>query len=45
MAFTSTGTNESESPDKIAEYQRGIRSIIAHCDGLSTPQVSEKMGL
>lgn len=31
------------SPDEIAEYQRGVRTIIAHCDGLSTPQISEKM--
>lgn len=31
------------SADEIAEYQRGVRNIIAHCDGLSTPQISEKM--
>ena len=31
------------SADEIAEYQRGVRTIIAHCDGLSTPQISEKM--
>ena len=31
------------SADEIAEYQRGVRDIIAHCDGLSTPQISEKM--
>jgi len=29
--------------DVIAEYQRGVRAIIAHCEGLSTPQISEKM--
>lgn len=31
------------SADEIAAYQRGVRSIIAHSDGLSTPQTSEKM--
>lgn len=31
------------SADEIAEYQRGVRNIIAHSDGLSTPQISEKM--
>ncbi|MBQ6577004.1 MAG: DUF89 family protein [Bacteroidales bacterium] len=31
------------SDDEIAEYQRGVRTIVAHCDGLSTPQISEKM--
>ena len=31
------------SADEIAEYQIGVRNIIAHCDGLSTPQISEKM--
>lgn len=31
------------STDEIAEYRRGVRNIIAQCDGLSTPQISEKM--
>ena len=31
------------SADEIAEYQRAVRNIIAHCDGLSTPQISELM--
>jgi len=31
------------SAAEIAEYQRGVRDIVAHCDGLSTPQISEKM--
>ncbi len=33
----------SASKEEIAAYQRGVRDIIAHCDGLSTPQISEKM--
>ena len=28
---------------EIEAYQHGVREIIAHCDGLSTPQISEKM--
>lgn len=28
---------------KIEAYQHGVMEIIAHCDGLSTPQISEKM--
>ena len=31
------------SADEIAAYQQGVRNIIAHSDGLSTPQTSEKM--
>lgn len=31
------------SADQIADYQRGVRDIIAHCEGLSAPQVSEQM--
>ncbi|MCR4860535.1 MAG: ARMT1-like domain-containing protein [Bacteroidales bacterium] len=31
------------SADEIAAYQRGVRDLIAHCEGLSTPQISEKM--
>ncbi len=31
------------SAEKIAEYQRGVRDIITHCEGLSTPQISVKM--
>ena len=26
------------SADEIAAYQQGVRNIIAHSDGLSTPQ-------
>ena len=33
----------SASADEIAEYQRGVRNIIEHCEGLSAPQISEKM--
>lgn len=35
----------SASADEIAAYQRGVRDIIAQCDGLSTPQISEKMNV
>ena len=31
------------SAKDVEEYQRGVRDIIAHCDGLSTPQISEMM--
>ena len=31
------------SADEVAAYQRGVRNILAHSDGLSTPQTSEKM--
>ena len=31
------------SPDKIEAYQSRVREILDNCDGLSTPQVAEKM--
>ena len=31
------------SPEKIGMYQAGVREILDNCDGLSTPQVAEKM--
>ena len=34
---------EGASPDKIEAYQSGVREILDNCDGLSTPQVAEKM--
>ena len=33
----------SATAEEIAAYQCGVRDIIARCDGLSTPQISEKM--
>ena len=33
------------SADEIAAYQHGVRDIVAHSDGLSTPQISEKMNV
>ncbi len=31
------------SPEIIEKYQAGVRDILDSCDGLSTPQVAEKM--
>lgn len=33
----------SATAEERAAYQCGVRDIIARCDGLSTPQISEKM--
>lgn len=34
---------EDASPEKKEAYQERVRDILDKCDGLSTPQVAEKM--
>ena len=34
---------EHAAPAEIQAYQNAVRDIIEHCDGLSTPQIAEKM--